>query len=169
MASTPVEVKKTTPAPTTPDVWRSMRTEMDRLFDRFATGFGMPSWGRMWDLAPAFRTELTMPTPAVDITEDDSGYKITAELPGLEDKDVEVTLTDDVLTIKGEKSTETEKKEKNYHLSERSYGAFRRSFVLPESVDSDKIVASVAKGVLTVAVPKAAAAKPKTIEVKAAA
>lgn len=169
MASTPVEVKKTPPVPAAPDAWRSLRTEMDRLFDRFAGGWGMPSFGRMFDLAPTFRTEVAMPLPAVDITEDDGGYKITAELPGLEEKDVEVTLSDDVLTIKGEKSTETEKKEKNYHLSERSYGAFQRSFVLPVGVDADKIAASVAKGVLTVTVPKGAAAKPKTIEVKAAA
>lgn len=171
MASTPVEVKKTAPAPalTTPDAWRSFRTEMDRLFDRFSGGFGMPSFSRLLDIAPAARPEFTMPVPAVDISEDDAGYKITAELPGLEEKDVEVTLTDDVLTIKGQKSAESEKKEKNLYLSERSYGAFQRAFVLPDGVDADKIAADVAKGVLTVTVPKAAPAQKKTIEVKAAA
>ena len=173
MATTPVEVKKTPPVPanvpTAPDAWRSFRTEMDRLFDRFAGGFGLPSFGRMFDPLPAFRTEFTMPMPAVDISEDAAGYKITAELPGLEEKDVEVTLTDDVLTIKGQKTAETEKKENNAYLSERSYGAFRRAFVLPAGVDAEKITADVAKGVLTVMVPKAAPAQTKTIEVKAAA
>jgi HSP20 family protein len=170
MANAPVEVKKTAaPTPAVPDVFRSFRNEMDRLFERFSGGFGLPSFGRMFDVGPSFRTEFTMPVPAVDITEDDGGYKITAELPGMEDKDVEVAVTDDVLTIKGEKSTESEKKEKNYHLSERSYGSFQRSFVLPAGVDANKITASVAKGVLTVAVPKGAQAQKKTIEVKAAA
>lgn len=169
MATTPVEVKKTTmPAPL-PDTWRSFRTEMDRLFDRFSGGLGFPSFGRLFDFGPPFRTELMMPLPAVDITEDDAAYKITAELPGLEEKDVEVALADDVLTIKGEKSAETEKKEKNYYLSERSYGAFQRSFVLPSGTDRDKITAEVSKGVLTVIIPKAAGAQKKTIEVKAAA
>lgn len=173
MATTPVEVKKTAPAPTAvataPDAWRSLRTEMDRLFDRFAGGFGMPSLGRMFDMAPAVRTEFTVPMPAVDVSEDAAGYTITAELPGLEEKDVEVTLRDDVLTIKGEKTAETEKTEKNTYLSERSYGAFQRAFVLPAGVDAEKITASVAKGVLTVMVPKTAPAQTKTIEVKAAA
>jgi len=169
MANTPVEVKKAAPAPAVPDAWRSLRTEMDRLFDRFSGGFGFPPFGRMPDVAPSFRTELTMPVPAVDITEDETGCKITAELPGLEEKDVEVTLSDDVLTIKGEKGAETEKKDRNTYLSERSYGAFQRAFVLPDGTDREKISASVAKGVLTVTVPKAAPAQRKTIEVKAAA
>jgi HSP20 family protein len=142
---------------------------MDRLFDRFGSGFGLPSFGRMFDVAPILRGEFTMATPAVDITEDDTAYTITAELPGLEEKDVEVSLTNDMLTIKGEKTAEIEKKEKNLYLSERSYGAFQRSFVLPDGVDADKVAASVAKGVLKVTLPKAAQAQKKTIEVKAAA
>ena len=175
MATTPVEVKRTAPkpvaapAPAVPDVWRSFRTEMDRLFDRFGMGGGLPSLGRMLDVMPSWRTEFAMPTPAVDITEDDTGYKLTAELPGLEEKNVEVTLTDDVLTIKGEKTAETEKKEKNTYLSERCYGAFERAFVLPEGVDSEKVAAEFAKGVLTITLPKAAPVMKKTIEVKKAA
>ena len=94
---------------------------------------------------------------------------LTAELPGMEEKNVEVTLSDDLLTIKGEKTAETEKKDKNTYLSERCYGAFQRSFVVPEGVDSDKIKAEFAKGVLTVTLPKAAPAMKKTIEVKKAA
>ncbi len=175
MANTPIEVKRTAPTPApasppaVPDVWRSFRTEMDRLFDRFATGFGMPSFGRVFDIMPTLRTEFALPTPAVDITEDDAAYKVTAELPGMEEKNVEVTLSDDVLTIKGEKTAETEKKDKNYYLSERSYGAFQRSFVVPEGVDSGKIAADFAKGVLTVTLPKAAPPMKKAIEVKKAA
>ena len=167
MATTPVEVTKTAPVPAAPDAWRSFRGELDRLFDRFSSGFGLAPFGRMFDVAPTLRTEATM--PAVDVTEDDAAYKITAELPGLEEKDVEVTLSDNVLTIKGEKSVESEKKEKNYYLAERSYGSFQRSFALPDGVNRDKIAAGVAKGVLTVTLPKVAPAQKKTIEVKAAA
>lgn len=174
MATTPVEVKKAAPAPTAPpDAWRSFRSEMDRLFDRFATGFGMPSLRRVFDLEPAFRFEsgVTVPNPAIDVTEDADAYKLTAELPGMAEKDIEVALTDDTLTIKGEKKQEQEKQEKNFYLSERSYGAFERSFALPDSVDATNITAEFAKGVLTVTLPKTAKAKvePKKIEVKAAA
>jgi HSP20 family protein len=169
MANTPVELKTTTATQPATDSWRTFRGEMDRLFDRFATGFGVPAFGRMFDLAPTFRTDVTMPSPAVDITEDEAAYTVTAELPGLEEKDVEVALTDDVLTIKGEKAAETQKKDKNTYLSERSYGAFQRSFVVPVGVDRENIAANFAKGVLTLRLPKVAPAQKKTIEVKAAA
>lgn len=165
MATTQVPVKPSASLPAgTPDVWRSFRTELDRLFDRFSAGFGMAPF-------PAFRFEsaFNVPSPAVDIKEDDASFKLSAELPGLTEKDVEVTFSGDTLTIKGEKRQETEEKKADYTLTERSYGEFRRSFVLPESVDGDKIVASFANGVLTVTVPKTAKATPKKIEVKAAA
>jgi len=173
MATIPVEVKKTVPAPATTDAWRSLRTDMDRLMDRFASGFGLPSLRRMFDIAAPFGFEKTlpMPAPAMDVTEDDSGYKLTAELPGMDEKDIEVALTDEMLTVKGEKKLEKTEKDKDYYLSERSYGVFRRSFALPEDVDGDRITAGFAKGVLTVTLPKTAAARtePKKIEVKAAA
>jgi len=171
MAKTPVEVKKTTPAVRTPDVWQSLRSEMDRLFDRFSGGFGMPAFRRMFDVEPTFQSSFSFPTPAVDVTEDDKAYKVTAELPGLEEKDVNVTVTDNMLTIKGEKSYEKEEKNKDHHISERAYGSFERSFTLPEGVDADKIAADLAKGVLTITLPKTAEAqKPaKKIEVKKAA
>jgi HSP20 family protein len=172
MATTPVEVKKTAPAPAVTDAWRSFRTDMDRLMDSFAGGFGLPSLRRMFDLAPPFGagTMPEMPTPAMDVTEDADGYKVTAELPGMDEKEIEVALTDETLTIKGEKKLEKEETDKDYYLSERSYGAFRRSFALPENVDPDKVAASFAKGVLTVTLPKTVAAKaePKKVEVKAA-
>ena len=106
MANTPVEVKKTVPAAANaPDTWRSFRTEMDRLFDRFAGGWGMPSLRRMFDAEPAFRYEssFTMPSPAVDISEDDGAYKVTAELPGMAEQEIEVVVSGDTLSIKGEK------------------------------------------------------------------
>jgi HSP20 family protein len=173
MATTPVEVKKTSPAPAgVPDAWRSFRTEMDRLFDRFASGWGMPSLRRMFDLEPAFRYEssFSMPSPAVDITEDDSAYKVTAELPGMTEKEIEVVVSGDTLSLKGEKRQEKEQKEKNFYLSERSYGSFQRTFVVPEGVDRDKIAADFSKGVLTITLPKTAKAtqQQKKIEVKSA-
>jgi HSP20 family protein len=171
MANSPVDVKKTPPAPAMPDTWRSFRTEMDRLLDRFSTGFGLPSLGRMFDVAPfRFETTIGMPTPAIDVTEDSTAFKVTAELPGMSEKDIEVAVTGDTLTIKGEKKAEKEEQDKSYYLSERSYGVFRRSFALPEGIDTDKISAEFAKGVLMVTLPKHAEARPeaKKIDVKAA-
>jgi HSP20 family protein len=169
MADVPVEVKKTAPAePPVPDAWRSFRSEMDRLFDRF----GFPSLRRMLDFEPPGRPLSTFPmaTPPIDISEDAKSYKIAAELPGLDAKDVDVTVAGDMLVLKGEKRHEKEQKDKNYHFSERSYGAFRRSFELPASVERDKISADFAKGILTIMLPKNATAQKeaKKIEVKSA-
>ncbi|HXP77216.1 MAG TPA: Hsp20/alpha crystallin family protein [Stellaceae bacterium] len=171
MAITPVEVKKTPAASgTAPDTWRSFRSEMDRLFDRFSSGFGFPSVRRMFDLAPQFETTFSLAAPAVDVTEDDKTYTVTAELPGLDEKDIDVTVTGDMLVLKGEKRQEKEEKTKNRYVSERAYGSFQRSFTLPDGVDRDKITASFVKGVLTVALPKMADAQKqhKKIEVKPA-
>ncbi len=171
MPQVPVEVKKTTPAP---DVWQSFRSEMDRLFDRFAGGFGFgfPSFRRLFDVEPASRGEssFSFSAPAIDVTEDEKTYKITAELPGLDQKNLDVTVSGDMLTLKGEKHHEKEEKDKNRYLSERAYGSFQRSFALPESVDRDKITADLSKGVLTITLPKTAEAQrpQKKIEVKAA-
>ncbi len=136
----------------------SLQREIDRLFDDFTRGF------------PAFSTgggnELL---PSVDVTETDKQIEITAELPGLEEKDVQVNLADNVLTIRGEKKAEKEEKDKAYRLVERSYGSFVRSLELPEGVDANAIKASIDKGVLKVTVPKPAPAQVKKIDVKAAA
>jgi HSP20 family protein len=172
MASTPVEVKKTTPAAGY-EPWRSFRAEMDRLFDRFSGGFGLPSIRRMFEVEPTWRDDsaFNFAAPAVDVTEDGKTYKITAELPGLDEKNIEVMVTGDMLTLKGEKHYEKEEKDKNRHVSERAYGSFQRSFVLPGDIDRNKITADLTKGVLTVVLPKTAAAQQpaKKIEVKAAA
>ena len=100
-------------------------------------------------------------TPAVDVAEDEKAVTLTAELPGLKDEDVEVVLRDDMLTVKGEKKSEREEKKENFHLTERRYGAFERTFRLPETADADKISAAFDDGVLTVTVPKKAEAKVK--------
>ena len=168
MAVTTVEVKKSPTHRTAADPWQNFRSEMERMFDRF--GFGVPAMRRMFDLAPSFETSFSFNAPAVDVTEDDKAYKIAAELPGLDEKDVEVSVTGDVLTLKGEKLQQKEEKNKNWYVSERAYGSFQRAFTLPEGVDRVKIVADFAKGVLTVTLPKNAEAQKqqRKIEVKAA-
>jgi HSP20 family protein len=167
MADVPVEVKNAAPAePPVPDIWRSFRSEMDRLFDRF----GFPSLRRMFDLEPSWRptTSFSVSAPPIDISEDEKVYKISAELPGLDAQEVDVSVAGDMLVLKGEKRQESEQKDKNYFFSERSYGAFQRSFALPSSVDRDKIAAEFAKGVLTITLPKTVEAQKqaKKIEVK---
>ena len=156
--------------------WRpfeSLRQEIDRLFNDFGMGMWRPSAFRrsFWATEPVFQREMTWPTmPAVDVTDSEKMYEITAELPGMDEKSIEVRVSDGNLTIKGEKEEETEEKKKDYYMRERRFGSFKRSFDMPESVDLNKIEASFKKGVLTVTLPKKAEAqKPaKKIEVKAA-
>jgi HSP20 family protein len=169
MAVTPVEVKKTPASHAVSYPWPSFRSEFDRLLDRFAE-FGMPPFRRMVGLTPSSETSFAFNVPAVDVTEDDKAYKIAAELPGLEEKDVEVSVTGDLLTLKGEKRQEKEEKNKNWYVSERTYGSFQRAFELPQGIDRDKIAAEFAKGVLTVTLPKSTEAQKqqKKIDVKAA-
>jgi len=107
--------------------------------------------------------------PAVDVAESEKAYEITVELPGMDEKNIEVKVSNGSLTIKGEKQEEKEEKKKDYYLHERHFGSFERSFALPDGVDSNKIEAAFKKGVLTVTLPKKPEAqKPaKKIEVKA--
>ena len=108
--------------------------------------------------------------PTMDVTEDEDRFHIAVELPGMDEKDVEVVLSDNVLTIKGEKRVETEETEKPYAYMERSYGSFRRSIPLDVEVVTDKIEATFDKGVLTIDLPKTAEAKKayKKIPIRAA-
>lgn len=150
----------------------SLRREMDRLFEDFDRGFSLMPFRRAgFDLSPFWQRER-IPTsmPAVDVAETDKAYEIVAELPGLDEKDIEVKLANGGLTIKGEKHEEKEKKEKDYYLSERRFGSFERYFEVPEGVDAEKIEASFKKGVLTVTLPKTPEAQKsgKTIPVKGA-
>jgi len=137
----------------------SLQREIERLFDDFTRGF--PS------LVSNGGTQELM--PAMDVTETETDIEVTAELPGLEEKDVQINLADNLLTIRGEKKSERDEKTKDHHLVERSYGSFYRSLELPAGVDPDKIQASIAKGVLKVVVPKPAPAQAKKIPVKTAA
>ena len=106
--------------------------------------------------------------PSMDVSETDRQLKVTAELPGVDDKDIEVTLTDGVLTVKGEKRSESEEedKDKHHYRLERSYGAFRRSFRLPPGIDADDVSASFDKGVLKVTVAKKEAAESATRKIE---
>ncbi len=136
----------------------SLQREIDRLFEDFTRGF--PT------LAGNGAAKLL---PSMDVTETDKEIEITAELPGLEEKDVQINVADNLLTIRGEKKAEKEEKDKDYRLVERSYGSFERTLELPDGVNADAIKASIAKGVFKVTVPKPAPAQAKKIEVKSAA
>lgn len=170
--TTKLPVKKST-APAKSEDWapfHSLRREIDRLFDDFRPfDWRLPSTILGFE-APRLSGSEWPVAPAMDLVEKDDVYEITAELPGLSEKNVELKLSNHTLTIKGEKSEEKEDKRKDYYLSERRYGSFQRSFQLPEGIDTDKIDANFAKGVLTVKLPKTSEAKKaeKTISVKAA-
>ncbi len=121
-----------------------LRQEMNSVFDNFLRGFELePFVGRFG----AF-------SPSVDVKETDREIKVSAELPGMNDKDIDVSLTKDSLTIKGEKKEEKEDKGKNYYRMERSFGSFTRTVPLPAEVDAEKAKADFVKGVLTVTLPK---------------
>jgi len=167
----PVKTEKTQGLP----AWRpfeSLRREIDRLFEDFDGGSWRSPFRRsLFDVAPFWGSEVTWPAvPAVDIAETEKGYEITAELPGMDEKNIEVKFADGVLSIKGERQEEKEEKKKDYYLSERSFGSFQRAFRVPSGVDSDKIEATFSKGLLTMTLPKTAEAQKaeKKIAVKAA-
>ncbi|MEY3002833.1 MAG: hypothetical protein RLZZ491_9 [Pseudomonadota bacterium] len=147
----------------------SLRDEIDRLFDDFGAGFWRHPLARRVAARPSFGLELPL-SPVVEVVDCDGEYRVTAELPGLAPADVEIKIADGLLTIRGEKSDETRDEKADYLLSERRYGAFQRSLRLPSGADPDKITAQLAHGILTVTMPKTAAARQqeRKIEVKAA-
>ena len=120
------------------------------VFDRFFDDF-------------AYKNEVM---PAFDISETEKEYLITAEIPGIDVKDIDITLSDGILTIKGEKKKEEESKERNYHCIERHYGSFERRFKIPETVKTDKLDAKYNGGILKLSLPKSGKAKARQIEVK---
>ncbi len=170
---TKLPVKRETMEPSFARAWHpfeSLHREIDRLFDDFGSGFRWPFGRPLFGTEP-LRREMTWPTmPAVDVVETEKAYEVAADLPGMDEKNIEVKVADGVLTIKGEKQQEREEKKKDYYLQERSFGSYQRSFELPDGVDADKIEASFKKGVLTVTLPKKPEAQKSTkkIEVKAA-
>lgn len=131
-----------------------LQQEIDRLFDGFARNLSGRVAGALM--------------PSMDMSETDKEIEITAELPGLEEKDVQLNVADNMLTIRGEKKNEREEKDKDYHLLERNYGSFTRTVELPPGVDPDSIKAVIAKGVLKVTVPKPTLSQARKIEVKSA-
>jgi len=166
------------PAASRPEgLWQplaALRDEMDRVFDSFWRGFGFGpdrplrrAGGEtqpLWRFVPSFGVAA----PAIDLVESGQEYRITAELPGMEARDIELSVSDDALTIKGEKREEEEERTGNYHLSERRFGSFQRALPLPRGVDRDRIDARFEKGVLTIVLPKTAeaAARQRRIEIK---
>lgn len=133
-----------------------LQQEIDRLFDGFGRNF------------PAFAAPSAM-MPRMDVSETDKTVEISAEVPGLETKDVQLNLADNVLTIRGVKKSEREEKDKDYHLVERSFGSFARSVALPEGVKAEDVSAEIAKGVLKVTVRKPAPRQSRQIDIKTAA
>lgn len=132
----------------------AMQREINRMFDGF--------WERFNGQNGAF--------PCTDMAETDSEVEVSIELPGIDEKDVDVAIANDVLTIRGEKKGSREEKRKGFYLAERSYGAFHRAIPLPPGVDGDKAKAEFKKGILTISLPKTpeARSKVKKIAVKAA-
>jgi HSP20 family protein len=140
---------------------------MDRMMSRFfPEGWPHMSMGNLMDLDP-FRgmrsAEIgsALHQAKVDISETDSAYEISAELPGIDEKDIDLDLSEGMLTLRAEKREEREEEKKNYHLTERSFGSVRRSFRVPDGVDVGKIKAEFSKGVLNVRLPKSKEAKSK--------
>ena len=146
-----------------------LRHQVDRLFHDFQTGFlQTPFYRTLPDIESFWRRDLGFNvSPAIDIVEKDKAFEVTAELPGLDAKNIDLQLSDGMLTIKGEKQEEREEKTKDRYVSERRYGSFRRTLQVPGSVDVDKIEANYKSGVLTVTLPKSPEAqkKEKTIPV----
>jgi HSP20 family protein len=144
-------------APVEPGVFGTLHREIDRLFDELTNSVGMSRNGGVTSLLPS-----------IDVNENDKDISITVEMPGLERKDVDISLENDILTIRGEKKMEAEKddKDRNVHLTERAYGVFYRALQLPPGVDPSSVQASMQNGVLTITSPKPARSQAKKIEVK---
>jgi len=136
-----------------------LHKQMDELFD---------DWARSVRPPVATRREAGLLRPTIDVSETDEAFKVIAELPGVEEQDVDVTVSDDRLTIKAEKRKESEEKGEHFHRVERSYGTFERSMSLPRGVDTDNVNAQMKNGMLTVTIPKTPSMKEHTrkIEVK---
>jgi HSP20 family protein len=136
------------------DPWRTMRALL--------------SWDPFREMAPfpALEVRAVALSPAFDVKETKDAYLFKADVPGIQDKDLEVTMTGNRLTVAGKRDEEKEEKSERYYTYERTYGSFTRSFTLPDGADVDKLRASLEQGVLTIAVPKKPEVQPKKITVK---
>jgi len=150
------------PAARSVDPFAAMRAEMDRVFDNFL-GRGFSRFPSLW-----WEQAGDAIVPSIDIRESASEVVVEAEMPGLEQKDASITLREGVLTLEGEKKSAREEKEEDYHVTERSYGTFRRSFRLPDTIDENNVSATFDKGILTIKLAKKAEAvrAEKRIEIK---
>jgi HSP20 family protein len=139
--------------------------EIERWFDEFLEE---PFFPRMWRKFPRWRRlkELEEISPSVDMFDKEDEIVVKAEIPGVEKENISISLSDNMLTIKGEMKKEEEVKEEDYYYSERSYGSFSRSLNLPAKVQAEKIKASFKNGILEIHLPKAEEAKPKEIKVE---
>lgn len=156
------KVKERGLEPFRPSTWLSPFERMEEMMeDFFRRPFGRPFWSGM----PRMMEEIE-PTPSVDIYEEGDNIVLKSEMPGMSKEDVEVNLTDDTITISGEKKKEEKVEKKNYYRLERSFGSFKRSFALPAGVQSDRAKASFKNGVLEVAIPKSEEAKKKEKKIK---
>lgn len=131
----------------------SLQNDIDRVFGDFLQNFDSIKF-------PGFSSGALV--PKADFSEGESGYELVVEVPGVSDKDLDVNVKNGVLTVKGEKKSETEEKKKDYIRSERNYGSYYRSMTLPEDADEPKITARYADGVLRIVIPKSADAKSKS-------
>lgn len=171
-SSVDVQQKAAPSAETSGEGWAplvTLRDEIDRLFDDFGSGFWRHPLARRMGPRARLLPEIPL-APVVELIDRDGEYCITAELPGLAPEDVEIRVSEGLLTIRGEKTEETQDEKADFLMSERRYGAFQRSLRLPAGADADKITATLAQGVLTVTLPKTPEARQKErkIEVKAA-
>ena len=138
---------------------KRMQKDMNEFF-RQNGDRGLPS---LFDEESLWATDWN---PQVDIKEEDKQYVVTADIPGVDPKDIEVTMQGGVLTIRGERKSEKEDKKKDYRLMECSYGSFERSFRLPDDADADKVNAKGRNGVLTITIARKPGAGPKTIKIE---
>jgi HSP20 family protein len=166
------EEKPATAAAAAMQVWRpfeSLRREVDRLFEDFTLNpFRLPLRRPAFDLEPFWQPDSWVAAPAMDLVERHDAFEMTAELPGLDEKNIEVNVANGVLTVKGQKEEDKVEKKEDFHLRERRFGSFSRSVRVPDTVDVDKIEADFKNGVLKVTLPKKPEAlKPvKKIEVR---
>jgi len=138
----------------------SLQNRLNRLFNESLSPF-----------SPVSSQESLSPgsfVPAVDVYEDEQGIQLKVEVPGIDEKDIDIRLENNLLTVRGERKLESETKEENYHRIERSYGSFTRSFTLPNSVNPEEVKAGYSKGVLTIHLGKREEARPKQIKVNVA-
>lgn len=154
--------------PALPAALQNFQREFDRIFEQAFSGFGIePSWlgGMQWP-----RGADGMLKPTLDLAATDKEYKITVEIPGVDEKDVKIEIANDTLMIHGEKKQEQEERDKDYYRVERSYGSFERLLALPDDADQESVKAAFKKGVLTIRISRKALPKEdiRKIEIKSA-